>query len=76
MRSCGFNICMTTKSDIEQLFQSNYRAMLTLAIRLLHDPETARDIVHDVFESLLSAAMSGFLFRELRHSRRAIVSSL
>lgn len=46
LRSCGFNICMTTKSDIEQLFQSNYRAMLTLAIRLLHDPETARDIVH------------------------------
>ena len=75
MRSCGFNICMTTKSDIEQLFQSNYRAMLTLAIRLLHDPETARDIVHDVFE-LLSAAMSGFLLMVLRHSRRAIVSSL
>lgn len=43
---------MTTKSDIEQLFQSNYRAMLTLAIRLLHDLETARDIVHDVFESV------------------------
>lgn len=54
MRSCGFNICMTTKSDIEQLFRSNYRAMLTLAIRLLHDVDTARDIVHDVFESVLS----------------------
>ena len=76
MKSCGFNICMTTKSDIERLSRSNYPAMLTLAIRLLHDTDTARDILHDVFESLLSAAMSGFLFRELRHSRRAIVSSL
>ena len=45
---------MTTKSDIERLFRSNYPAMLTLAIRLLHDADTARDIVHDVFESVLS----------------------
>ena len=45
---------MTTNSDIEQLFRSNYTAMLTLAIRLLHDADTARDIVHDVFESVLS----------------------
>ena len=34
---------MTTKSNIEQLFPSNYPAMLTLAIRLLHDPEAARE---------------------------------
>lgn len=49
---------MTTKSDIEQLFRSNYPAMLTLAIRMLHDAETARDIVHDVFESVLSENLS------------------
>lgn len=49
---------MTTKSDIEQLFRSCYPAMLTLAIRLLHDAETARDIVHDVFESVLSENLS------------------
>ena len=49
---------MTTKSNIEQLFPSNYPAMLTLAIRLLHDPEAARDIVHDVFESVLSENLS------------------
>lgn len=49
---------MTTKSDIEQLFRSNYSAMLTLAIRLLHDADTARDIVHDVFESVLSENLS------------------
>lgn len=49
---------MTTKSDIEQLFRSNYPDMLTLAIRMLHDAETARDIVHDVFESVLSENLS------------------
>lgn len=49
---------MTTKNDIEQLFRSNYTAMLTLAIRLLHDADTARDIVHDVFESVLSENLS------------------
>ena len=49
---------MTTKSNIELLFRSNYPAMLTLAIRLLHDPETARDIVHDVFESVLRENLS------------------
>ena len=49
---------MTTKSDIEKLFRSNYTAMLTLAIRLLHDADIARDIVHDVFESMLSENLS------------------
>mgnify|MGYP001719688561 CR=1 FL=1 len=69
---------MTTKSDIEQLFRSNYTAMLTLAIRLLHDTDTARDIVHDVFESVLSENMSavtpaylltGVRFASLKHLR-------
>ena len=46
---------MTTVNDIEQLFRGNYTAMLTLAARLLHDGETARDIVHDVFASLLAS---------------------
>lgn len=49
---------MTTNSDIEKLFRSNYTPMLTLAIRLLHDTDTARDIVHDVFESVLSENLS------------------
>ena len=78
MRSCGFNKCMTTKSDIEQLFRSNYRAMLTLAIRLLHDADAARDIVHDVFESVLTEnlstitsayLLSGVRFACLKHLR-------
>ena len=69
---------MTTKSDIEQLFRSNYRAMLTLAIRLLHDADAARDIVHDVFESVLTEnlstitsayMLSGVRFACLKHLR-------
>lgn len=69
---------MTTKSDIEKLFRSNYTVMLTLAIRLLHDTDTARDIVHDVFESVLSENLStvtpaylltGVRFASLKHRR-------
>lgn len=45
---------MLTKDDIEQLFRTYYRKMLILANMLLHDEEAARDIVHDVFSSLLS----------------------
>ena len=47
---------MTTRNDIEQLFRGNYAAMLNLANRMVHDPEVARDIVHDVFASLLTEA--------------------
>lgn len=73
---------MTTKSDIEQLFRSNYTAMLTLAIRLLHDADTARDIVHDVFESVLSEnlatvtpayLLTGVRFACLKHLRNLSV---
>ncbi len=45
---------MTKRNEIERLFRSNYAAMLLLASRLMHDRETARDIVHDVFASLLA----------------------
>lgn len=45
---------MTTKNDIEQLFRNNYAAMLTLAGRLMHDEDVARDIVHDVFAMLIA----------------------
>lgn len=38
---------------MERLFRSNYAAMFGLARRLVHDEETARDIVHDVFATLL-----------------------
>lgn len=45
---------MMTNDEIEQLFRTHYRKMLILANTLLHDEEAARDIVHDVFSSLLS----------------------
>lgn len=45
---------MTTVKDIEQLFKSNYRTLLIIANRLVHDEDEARDIVHDVFAKLLT----------------------
>lgn len=73
---------MMTKDDIEPIFRSNYKAMLVLANRMVHDEETARDIVHDVFASLLSAEvstatpaylLSGVRFACLKHIRSLTV---
>lgn len=44
---------MVNKNDIEKLFKAHYQQMYRLAKVLLHDDDSARDIVHDVFESLL-----------------------
>lgn len=44
---------MTNRNDIEKLFKAHYQQMYRLAKALLHDDDTARDIVHDVFETLL-----------------------
>lgn len=50
---------MTIKKDeIEQIFRGNYNVMLILANRLLHDREAARDVVHDVFATLLDGSVS------------------
>ncbi len=61
---------MATVNEIEQLFRSNYTAMYTLACRLMHDSEVARDIVHDVFASLLKDCppyvSSAFLLKGVR----------
>ena len=73
---------MMTTDDIEQLFRSNYKEMLILAKRLLHDEESARDIVHDVFASLLSGnvktattayLLNGVRFACLKHIRHLSV---
>lgn len=45
---------MTSSNDIEQLFRNNYAAMYKLAFRLMHERETAKDIVHDIFSSLIA----------------------
>lgn len=44
---------MTTRNDIERLFKAHYRELHRLAVVLLNDDETARDIVNDLFASLL-----------------------
>ncbi len=44
---------MTNRNDIEKLFKAHYQQMYRLAKALLQDDDLARDIVHDVFESLL-----------------------
>lgn len=46
-------MCMTTNDDIEQLFRTHYAPMYRLAMLILRNDNVARDIVHDVFESLL-----------------------
>lgn len=46
---------MTKINEIEELFKAHYAAMHRLAMLLLRDEDTAKDIVHDVFETVLSA---------------------
>lgn len=50
---------MTNKNDIEKLFKAHYQQMLRLAVALLHDDDSARDIVHDVFASILGNCPEG-----------------
>ncbi|MCM1076097.1 MAG: sigma-70 family RNA polymerase sigma factor [Bacteroides sp.] len=62
---------MRQRNDIEQLFKTHYAAMHRLAMLMIHDEDVARDIVHDVFETLLyaeSADVSGaYLMRSVRN---------
>lgn len=62
---------MTQTNDIEQLFRNHYRAMYSLGLLILRDAEAARDIVHDVFESLLNSSISevseAYLLKAVRH---------
>lgn len=58
-------------NDIEQLFKAHYMAMHRLAMLILRDEDVARDIVHDVFESLLNAGLTDvsaqYLLRAVRN---------
>lgn len=45
---------MAHQRDIETLFRDNFQPMFTMALRMLHDEEHARDVVHNVFASLLA----------------------
>ena len=44
---------MTKIDDIERLFRTHYATMYRLAILILRDENVSKDIVHDVFETLL-----------------------
>ena len=63
---------MTNSNDIEQLFKAHYAQMFRMAVALLHDDNLARDIVHDVFVSLLDAPLeiivpNGYLIKAVRN---------
>ena len=63
---------MTNRNDIEQLFKSHYAQMYRLAVALLHDNDLARDIVHDVFVTLLDGypdfpVTGGYLQKAVRN---------
>ena len=64
-----------TKSELEILFKTHYTAMFRLAVSLLYDADEARDVVSDVFASLLDGGMAirsdnarGFLLTCVRNS--------
>lgn len=64
-----------TKSELEILFKTHYAAMYRLAMSLLYDEDDARDVVSDVFASLLDGGMTirtdnarGFLLTCVRNS--------
>lgn len=62
---------MTNINDIEQLFRTHYVAMHRMAMLILRDEDVARDIMHDVFESLLNAGLTDvsaqYLLRAVRN---------
>ena len=46
-----------TKSELEILFKTHYTAMYRLAVSLLYDPDESKDVVSDVFATLLNNGM-------------------
>ena len=64
-----------TKSELEILFKTHYAVMFRLAVSLLYDADEARDVVSDVFASLLDGGLAirsdnarGFLLTCVRNS--------
>jgi len=64
-----------TTSELEILFKTHYAAMYRLAVSLLYDEDEARDVVSDVFASLLDGGLAirsdnarGFLLTCVRNS--------
>ncbi len=60
--------------EIERLFRENYRRMFLLAVFLLHDEAEGKDVVHDVFETVIRSGnelreetASGYLLSSTRN---------
>ena len=69
-----------TKSELEILFKTHYAAMFRLAVSLLYDADEARDVVSDIFASLLDGGLAirsdnarGFLLTCVRNSCISII---
>lgn len=63
---------MTDKNDIELLFKANFSRLYNLAVAMIHDDDIARDIVHDVFATLLTSPEGliispGYLIKAVRN---------
>lgn len=65
---------MVNKQEFESIFRRYYDSMYRLALRMLEDEAESKDIVSDVFASLLdggidlqSATLQGFLLRCVRN---------
>lgn len=63
---------MTNRNDIEKLFKAHYEQMHRLAVVLLHDDDLARDIVHDIFTTLIDGGTNilvngGYLLKAVRN---------
>ncbi len=63
---------MTDKKNIERLFKTHYKDLHRLASMLLQDDDSARDIVNDVFVTLLSSSSdvevtTGYLYTAVRN---------
>ena len=66
---------MMTRQETEILFKTHYSAMYRLAMSLLYDEDESKDVVSDVFASLLDGSMTfssdnarGFLLTCVRNS--------
>ena len=64
-----------TKSELEILFKTHYAAMFRMAMSFLYDEDESKDVVSDVFASLLDGGLAiridnarGFLLTCVRNS--------
>ena len=60
--------------EVERLFRENYRRMFLVAVFLLHDEAEGKDVVHDVFETVMRDGIelrgetaSGYLLSSTRN---------